>query len=108
MLVIRLSRIGKNTQPSFRLIVQEKTSSPKRDALKILGFYHPSKQPKLVKIDKEGIEKWIKNGARPSDSVASLLKKNGFANMDKFIGPRDKKLKSKKEGSKTEATAPTA
>lgn len=105
MLAIRFSRIGKKEQPSFRLIVQEKTSSPKRDALDIVGYYHPSKQPKLVKLEKEKIEKWIKNGARPSDSVASLLKKNGFANMDKFIGPRDKKLKSKKEGANAPAVA---
>lgn len=96
MIVIRLSRIGKKEQPSFRIIVQDKRTSPKRDAMDILGYYHPSKQPKLVKLNKEGLEKWIKNGAIPSDSVASLLKKNGFANMDKYIESRDKQKKSTK------------
>jgi len=69
----------------------------------ILGYYHPSKQPKLVKINKEGIEKWIKNGAIPSDSVASLLKKNGFANMDKYIESRDKQKKSTKAQAEAKA-----
>lgn len=95
MIVIRLSRIGKKAQPSFRLVVQEKITSPKRKALDIVGFYHPAMQPKVVKLDKEKIEKWIKNGAIPSDTVASLLKKNGYANMDKYMAPRNKQLKSK-------------
>lgn len=103
MLVIRLSRIGKKEQPSFRIIVQEKRTSPKRDALEIVGYYHPSRQPKLVKLNKEGIEKWIKNGAIPSDSVASLLKKNGFANMDKYIAARDKQKKSTKDAAAAKA-----
>ncbi len=103
MLVIRLSRIGKKEQPSFRIVVQEKTLSPKRNALDIVGFYHPARTPKLVSINKEGIEKWIKNGAMPSDSVASLLKKHGFSNMDKFIAVRDKQKKSTKDAAAAKA-----
>lgn len=108
MLVIRLSRIGKNAQPSFRLIVQEKVTSPKRNHLDIIGYYHPSRQPKLIKLEKEKIEKWIKNGAIPSDTVASLLKKNGFTNMDKYLNPRDKQKKSRKEKTEAPAAAATA
>lgn len=103
MIVIRLSRIGKKEQPSFRIIVQDKRTSPKRNALDIVGFYHPSKQPKLVGLNKEAIEKWIKNGAIPSDSVASLLKKNGFANMDKYMDARDKTKKSTKDAAAAKA-----
>lgn len=103
MLVIRLSRIGKKEQPSFRLVVQEKTLSPKRKALDIVGFYHPARIPKVVELNKEAIDKWIKNGAMPSDSVACLLKKNGFANMDKFIAVRDKQKKSTKDAAAAKA-----
>jgi ribosomal protein S16 len=59
-----------------------------------------------VKLEKEKIEKWIKNGAIPSDSVASLLKSNGFSNMDKYLLPRNKQKKSKKE--KAAEPAPVA
>ena len=100
MLSIRFSRTGKKAQPSFRIIVQEKTLSPKRDALEILGHYMPARQPKVVKLEKEKILDWIKKGARPSDSVASLLKKEGFTDMDRYMAPRDKKLKKKGEEAK--------
>lgn len=106
MLVIRLSRIGKKAQPSFRVIVQNKQTSPKRKALDIVGFYHPALKPKKVQLEKEKIETWVKNGAIPSDTVASLLKRNGFANMDKYILPRNKTHKSKKEGAPTQAATP--
>lgn len=96
--------MGKKAQPSFRIIVQDKRSSPKNKALDILGYYQPARTPKVFKIDEERAKKWIKNGAHPSDSLASILKKNGFDNMDKFMAPRDKKHKKKGE----EAAAPAA
>ncbi len=108
MLVIRLSRIGKKAQPSFRLVVQNKETSPKRKALDIVGYYLPATKEKKIELEKEKIEKWIKNGAIPSDTVATLLKKNGFANMDKYMTPRNKTHKSKKEVVAPAAPAPAA
>ena len=97
MLVIRLSRIGKKAQPSFRLVVQNKETSPKRKALDIVGSYQPALNPKQFVCEKEKILTWIKNGAIPSDTVASLLKRNGFENMEKYITIRNKTRKSKKD-----------
>lgn len=105
MLSIRLSRIGKKAQPSFRIIVQDKRISPKRDALEILGSYQPARQPKQITINKERISYWVSVGATPSDTVASLLKKEGMPNMDKFIvEPRNRQRKKSGEA----AAAPAA
>lgn len=105
MLTIRLSRTGKKRQPSFRLILQEKRSHPKGRAAEILGSYLPALKEKPLVLSRERLEYWLKVGARPSDSVATLLKKNGFENMEKFIEPRDKKRKKKSE-EEAQAKAP--
>lgn len=97
MLAIRLSRTGKKRQPSFRLILQEERLHPKGRAAEILGSYLPALKEKPLVLSRERLEYWLKVGARPSDSVATLLKKNGFANMEKFIEPRNKQRKKKWE-----------
>lgn len=95
MLNIRLSRVGKTNQPSFRVVVQEHTASPKGKFIESIGFYSPiSKQ---FKADLGRINHWISVGAKPSDSLAVLLKKNGVEGMDKFITLRNKKRKKKGE-----------
>lgn len=65
--------------------------------MEILGQYVPSTQPKILTLNKERINHWLSVGARPSDTVAALLKKEGFADMDKFLEPRNKKRRGKKE-----------
>lgn len=104
MLAIRLSRTGKKGQPNFRLIIQEKTVSPKRKALEILGHYNPARQPKIFEIKEERVRHWLKIGAEPSDTVATLLKKKGFSNMDRYIAPRNKQHKKRKDKKKKEET----
>lgn len=99
MLKIRLSRTGKKTQPSFRIIVQEHSAAVKGGKIvELIGHYHPVTPNKDVVVEKERVEYWISKGAQPSDTVASLLKRHGFANMEKFIDPRDKQKKKKKGG----------
>ena len=105
MLKIRLSRTGKKSQPSFRVVVQEHTAPIKGKFVESLGVYRPSSTPKEIKIDLERAKYWISVGARPSDTVAVLLKKEGVDNMDKFIAPRDKKRKKKKEVPEEEVKA---
>lgn len=108
MLAIRFSRTGKKGQPNFRLIVQEKTLSPKKQAYEILGYYAPYKQPKVFEIKEDRVRHWLKIGAQPSDSVAALLKKKGFPNMDAFMTPRNKQHKKKKDAGKEAAPSPAA
>jgi small subunit ribosomal protein S16 len=73
MLVIRMRRVGSKKKPYFRLVVGEARSKVDSDFVENLGTYHPRAQPAKVSINKERIQHWISKGARPSDSVRTLL-----------------------------------
>ena len=73
-LTIRLTRMGSKKRPFYRLVVLESASRRDGRPLEFLGHYNPMVSPAEVVIDKEGFEKWIKQGAKPSDTVRSLLK----------------------------------
>ena len=78
MLKIRLSRTGKNSQPSFRVVVQEHTSPVKGKPIEALGYYRPAHTPKEFKINLDRIKHWMSVGAQPSDAIAVLLKQEGI------------------------------
>lgn len=105
MLRIRLTRTGKTRQESFRIVVAPHTNAVKGKYIEMLGYYHPATQPKKLEINKERVEYWIKNGAQPSDTLATLLKRNGFEGMDKYIATRTKQRVSKKGDDKAAAPA---
>lgn len=104
MLRIRLTRTGKKGQPSYRVVVAEKSKAVKRKYLELLGHYLPALEPKKVELNKERIEYWISKGAQPTDTAASLFKSQGMDGMDKFMEPRNKK--KKKKGEQPEDSAP--
>lgn len=109
MLKIRLSRTGKKSQPSYRVVVQEKARAVKGKFIEALGYYRPAEDPKVLKVDVERVKHWISVGAQPSDTVASLLKRHeNLDGMDKFLEPRNKKAKKKKEQPEEEAPAAPA
>lgn len=101
-----MTRIGKQNQAAFRIVLAEKSKAVKGENQEILGFYNPA-EGKKIDFNKDRIEFWISRGARPSDSVASLLKTNGMAGMDKFLEPRNKKRRNKNAPAE-EAKAPAA
>ncbi|MBY0495368.1 MAG: 30S ribosomal protein S16 [Cyanobacteria bacterium] len=74
MLAIRMRRTGSKKRPFFRVVVSEGKSKKEGEFIEVLGFYNPRTRPAVVEINKERIAHWIKNGARPSDSVRTLLK----------------------------------
>ena len=91
MLVIRLIRTGKRNAPSFRVILVEKTASPKTGKfLEILGNYNPRLKELNLKHDR--IKHWLAQGVKTSDTVHNLLVKDGIVKGPKI----KKKLKSKK------------
>lgn len=96
MLKIRLSRTGKKSQPSFRIVVQEHTAAVKGKFIEALGYYRPATKNKDFKVNFERVKHWFSMGAKPSDTLAVLLKKSGYEGMEKYIAPRDKKRKKKK------------
>ncbi|MBP7671078.1 30S ribosomal protein S16 [Candidatus Gracilibacteria bacterium] len=108
MLKIRLSRTGKKSQASYRLLLQEHTSAVKGKFLEVLGHYTPTTKEKVFVFDADRVKYWLSVGAQPSDSVAALLKRNGVEGMEKFMEPRNKKRKSKKAPAEEPTPAPVA
>jgi small subunit ribosomal protein S16 len=76
MLSIRLRRTGSKKRPFFRVVVSEARSKKEGEFIEVLGFYNPRTKPAVVEINKERITHWIGKGARPSDSVRTLLSKH--------------------------------
>ncbi len=71
---IRLKKMGSKGRPHFKIIVCDKSRSRNTRAIEELGFYDPSKNPALVKIDKKRADYWIGVGAEMSDTVKSIVK----------------------------------
>lgn len=71
MLVIRLTRIGKKNQPSYRVVLTEKTNPVRGKFIEILGSYNPRLKAKALNVEK--IKYWISKGAQPSPTVHNLL-----------------------------------
>lgn len=88
MLTIRLSRVGKKKQPSYRLIVSEKSKDPWGKFLENLGTYNPLTNPATLQFKTERIQHWISKGAQASDTVWNLF-------VDQKIVTGDKRLKVK-------------
>jgi small subunit ribosomal protein S16 len=76
MLSIRMTRVGSKKKPFFRVVVSEARSGLLGDVIENVGTYNPRSKPAKVDINKERIQHWLNNGARPSDSVRTLLKRH--------------------------------
>jgi small subunit ribosomal protein S16 len=77
MLHIRLRRVGKKKQPSYRLIVCEKSKDPWGDYLENLGTYNPRTSPSEINLKADRIKEWISKGAQCSDTVWNILVDQG-------------------------------
>jgi len=74
---IRLKRIGKKKNPYYRVVVADSRYPRDGRFIEEIGTYNPMAEPSEVHIDAEKARKWLKNGAQPTDTVRSLLKKTG-------------------------------
>ena len=74
---LRLTRIGAKKNPYYRVVVADSRFPRDGRFIEILGTYNPLVEPAEIKIDAEKAQKWIKNGAQPTDTVKALLKKSG-------------------------------
>jgi small subunit ribosomal protein S16 len=77
--MIRLSRVGKKKQPSYRVVVIEKTRPRNGRFVEIVGTYNPLKKPAAVQLNAERIKYWLGCGAQPSDTVRSFLRNQKIA-----------------------------
>lgn len=73
MLKIKLTRLGKRNQPHYRIVVNERQTKRDGQYVEQVGHYNPIS--KDLVIDTKLYEKWIKQGAQPTDTVANLYKK---------------------------------
>jgi small subunit ribosomal protein S16 len=76
MLSIRLRRVGTTKKPHYRVVVADSRAWRDGRFVEVLGHYDPRQDPAVVKIDSQRAEYWMGKGARPSDTVRSLLKQN--------------------------------
>ncbi len=75
---IRLKRTGMKKMPSYRVVVADSRSPRDGRIIESLGWYNPLTEPSTIKIDEEKALGWLKNGAQPTESVISLLKRAGI------------------------------
>lgn len=74
---IRLRRMGAKKAPFYRIVVADSRYPRDGRFIEELGYYDPTKEPSVLKVDDEKVKSWIANGAQPTDTVKALLKKNG-------------------------------
>ncbi len=74
-LKIRLSRIGSTHQPHYRIVVAEARSRRDGDAVETVGTYDPRTKGQQVKIKLDRIDYWLSKGAKPSDTLHSIIKR---------------------------------
>ena len=73
--VLRMTRRGAKKKPFYRIVAADSRSPRDGKFLEMLGTYDPLKSEDNIKIDTEKVTSWIKKGAKPSETVAALLKK---------------------------------
>jgi len=83
MLAIKLSRVGKKKQPSYRVVVTEKSRDPWGKNNEIVGFYNPLSTPKEITFKEDRVKYWLSQGAQPTDTVHNLLVSAGIIDAPK-------------------------
>ena len=76
MVKIRLQREGKKKAPFYHIVVADSRSPRDGRIIEKIGSYDPMTKPSTIVLDNEKVEKWIKNGAKPTDTVKKLIEVN--------------------------------
>ena len=74
MVKMRLKRMGEKKAPFYRIVVADARSPRDGRFIAEVGYYDPTKNPSVIKVDTEAAAQWLKNGAQPTATVAKLLK----------------------------------
>ncbi len=75
MVKIRLQRFGAKKSPFYHIVVADSKSPRDGKIIEQIGTYNPMTNPATIVVDKEKVEKWMKNGAKPTDTVKALIEK---------------------------------
>lgn len=74
---IRLRRMGAKKAPFYRIVVADSRYPRDGRFIEEIGYYDPTKEPSVVKVDAEAAKKWMANGAQPTDTVKKLFEVSG-------------------------------
>lgn len=74
---IRLKRMGMKKMPFYRVVVSDERAPRDGRFIEEIGYYNPMTEPATINIDVEKAKTWLKNGAQPTDTARTLLKKSG-------------------------------
>jgi small subunit ribosomal protein S16 len=102
---IRLMRVGKKKQPSYRVVVADGRSPRDGRYIEIIGQYAPRQEPSFFTIDDEKALAWLKKGAQPTDQVQKLLAENGV--WERYQSERGQSAALVKAGPKRTAPKPS-
>src|SRR5580704_3454739 len=83
--VIRLARMGHRHKPFYRISVADSRSAATGKFLEQIGHYDPNQNPPVVKVNEASALKWLKQGARPSDTVRSLFHRQGIMEKSQLV-----------------------
>lgn len=75
---IRLARFGTNKKPFYRIVVADARAPRDGRFIERIGTYDPKQDPPAIRLDKERAVAWLKKGAQPTPTVASLLRRQGI------------------------------
>jgi small subunit ribosomal protein S16 len=75
MLVIRMRRMGAHARPFYRIVVSDSRKRPEGRVVDTVGYYDPLRRPRVTELDVAKVESWIAKGAKPSDTVRDILRK---------------------------------
>ncbi|MGH9814295.1 MAG: 30S ribosomal protein S16 [Candidatus Acidiferrales bacterium] len=75
MLRIRLNRVGKKKQPFYRIVVMDQRKARNSNYVEVVGHYDPRRQPVFINLKAERIQYWLGQGAQPTDTVRSFLRR---------------------------------
>lgn len=103
---IRLMRVGKKKQPTYRVVVADARSPRDGRFIEILGHYSPRREPSEVVIDSDKAIAWLQKGAQPTDQVARLLDIAGV--WETFESTTGKPAKARPKPRTPKAAAPAA
>ena len=107
MVKIRLRRMGAKKRPFYRIVVTDSRFARDGRFIEIIGFYDPTVDPPVLKLDTDKAQEWMGKGAQPSDTVRGLLKKVGMLGGQSAasIARQEAKVEAKKNA-KAKAAAP--
>ena len=102
---LRLMRMGKKKQPTYRVVAADSRSPRDGRFIEIVGTYQPRQDPSVVLIDNAKAVKWLRDGAQPTDVVQKLLQQSGAWEEYKAAAPKATTKAATSRAASTKAAA---